>query len=160
MSATGPTTERSTSWAGDEFSATTSAPRSTYCQQLFGGIEKYGTMGLGAAQRGLHSLPGGQVAKETMDDWALERAKKFEVWVKADGLNRLISENCLMKGAISTVVGGGGGVMLGAFLAPFDTMGGLKVQYRPFCLSTGSHSNFDIVHVAMCVALSQTFIVR
>lgn len=56
-----------------------------------------------------------------------EAVRSMEAWVQGGGLNRLIGENCMFKGIMSCVVGGGGGMMLGAFLAPFDSVGGLKV---------------------------------
>lgn len=90
-------------------------------------MQKFGSMGLGAAVRGLQSLPGAAEAQTRTEEAALRGAKGFETWVSSGGLNRLMGENCYMKGVISCVVGGGGGIMLGAFLAPFDTLGGLKV---------------------------------
>jgi len=39
----------------------------------------------------------------------------------------LMGENCIIRGTMSATVGGAGGLALGAFLAPFDTMSGLKV---------------------------------
>jgi hypothetical protein len=93
-------------------------------------MQQYGSMGLSAAVRSLSSLPGADTAQAKMDDWAMKGAEDFQKWERSGGINRLMSENCLIKGIISCVVGGGGGVMLGAFLAPFDTMGGLKVSIQ------------------------------
>jgi hypothetical protein len=93
-------------------------------------MQQYGSMGLSAAVRSLSSLPGADTAQAKMDDWAMKGAEDFQKWERSGGINRLMSENCLIKGIISCVVGGGGGVMLGAFLAPFDTMGGLKVSIK------------------------------
>lgn len=94
-------------------------------------IQQYGSMGLSAAVRSLSSMPGADVAQKKVDDWAMKGAENFQAWERSGGINRLMSENCLIKGIISCIVGGGGGIMLGAFLAPFDTMGGLKVSHQP-----------------------------
>jgi hypothetical protein len=51
---------------------------------------------------------------------------QFEEWINKGGVTRL-GENCFLRGVMSATVGGGGGLALGAFLAPFDTMNGLKV---------------------------------
>ena len=52
---------------------------------------------------------------------------QLQTWIMTGGLNHMMGENCVIKGCMSAAVGGGGGLLLGAFLAPFDTMSGLKV---------------------------------
>ena len=53
---------------------------------------------------------------------------RFNSWLMLGGLNKLMGENCLFKGAIALGGGWALGGMFGAFLAPFDTMGGLRVR--------------------------------
>jgi len=53
---------------------------------------------------------------------------RFNSWLMQGGLNRAMSENCLVKGGIAFGGGWALGGMLGAFLAPFDTVGGLRVR--------------------------------
>ena len=79
-------------------------------------FRNFGDTGLGAAMKG--PLSQGQAHIEgRLNDWILQ-----------GGLNKLMSENCIFRGAMSGVVGYGGGIALGAFLAPFDSMGGMKVS--------------------------------
>mmetsp|Transcript_8922 Transcript_8922/g.13054 ORF Transcript_8922/g.13054 Transcript_8922/m.13054 type:complete len:218 (+) Transcript_8922:97-750(+) len=51
----------------------------------------------------------------------------FENWMLSGGANRLMGESCIFKGTISYTMGGAMGMAMGAFLAPFDSMNGLKV---------------------------------
>ena len=53
---------------------------------------------------------------------------RFNSWLMLGGLNKLMGENCAFKGAIALGGGWALGGMFGAFLAPFDTMGGLRVR--------------------------------
>jgi len=55
-----------------------------------------------------------------------EGQARFEAWVQQGGFNRLFAENCAVKTAMSGAIGGGGGILLGAFLAPFDGVNGLR----------------------------------
>lgn len=51
----------------------------------------------------------------------------FERWAAAGGANRLMGESCIFKSMLAYGAGGVMGLAFGAFMAPFDSMNGLKV---------------------------------
>jgi import inner membrane translocase subunit TIM22 len=77
---------------------------------------------------------GGSQAEARADDaWAEWNSQSFagqrlmENWIQSGGPQRVMGESCIFKGSTAYIVGGGLGVAMGAFLAPFDSMNGLKV---------------------------------
>ncbi len=54
--------------------------------------------------------------------------QKFQLWMMQGGMNRLLSENCMVKGIIGLIGGGTLGFGFGAFLAPFDGRTGMRVS--------------------------------
>eukprot|EP00802_Teleaulax_amphioxeia_P024016 Tamp_24665.p1 GENE.Tamp_24665~~Tamp_24665.p1 ORF type:complete len:165 (-),score=25.85 Tamp_24665:483-950(-) len=85
--------------------------------------------GAGAALRGgaggdagemmMNPYPGAGLMAKLNED--------FNVWLMTGGANRLMGESCIFKGCLAYGAGGGLGLAFGAFMAPFDTMNGLKV---------------------------------
>lgn len=69
-----------------------------------------------------------KAANEAERALKLSYGDRLNTWLMMGGLNKLMGENCLFKGGIALGGGWALGAMFGAFLAPFDTMGGLRVR--------------------------------
>ncbi|KAJ1470995.1 hypothetical protein T484DRAFT_3558400 [Baffinella frigidus] len=69
-----------------------------------------------------------KAANEAERALKLSYGDRLNTWLMMGGLNKLMGENCLFKGGIALGGGWALGAMFGAFLAPFDTMGGLRVS--------------------------------
>ena len=53
--------------------------------------------------------------------------RAFENWFNTVNPMQIMNESCIFKGAMAYTMGGAMGMAMGAFLAPFDSMNGLKV---------------------------------
>lgn len=79
----------------------------------------------------------------------------YQNWMMSGGLNRLMGESCIFKGAIAYSAGGLMGLAMGAFLAPFDSMNGLKVAEN----ATAKETAIATIHQtrSKAVSMGRTF---